>query len=195
MADFEISIKKTLANEGGDKYTETEGDSGGATKYGISLRFLTDILETKSGQSFFNATFYYPILPRHDRKVIIQTLTLNQAKEIYRVFFWDANRYGEIEDQSIAEKVFDMAVLMGAPRANRCLQRSLFEDGYGEESDIDGIIGPMTIGMIDLAIATEYIIDLQQILKCNFTKHFISLCNKDKSQSKFLLGWLNRVMS
>ena len=42
MADFELAVTKTIANEGGDKYTETPGDKGSATKYGISLRFILE---------------------------------------------------------------------------------------------------------------------------------------------------------
>ena len=38
MASFDIAITKTLANEGGAAYTETPGDTGGATKYGISQK-------------------------------------------------------------------------------------------------------------------------------------------------------------
>lgn len=36
MANFNDAIVKTLAKEGGAKFTDIAGDRGGATKYGIS---------------------------------------------------------------------------------------------------------------------------------------------------------------
>ena len=43
MANFESAIKKTLKHEGG--YNEVKGDAGGATNFGISLRFLKSIFK------------------------------------------------------------------------------------------------------------------------------------------------------
>ena len=178
MADFELAVAKTIKNEGSAKYTETVDDKGGATKYGISLKFLKDatILGHKPHS---NAT-----------KDTIKNLTLEEALFIYKNCFWDANRYGEIENQVIAEKVFDMAVLMGAPWANKCLQNVFIECGF-VNFKADGIIGLHSLDMIH-TMWEGYMI---YVFKHNLTNHYRSICNKKKTQSKFLLGWLNRVMS
>lgn len=194
MADFELAVAKTIKNEGGDKYTETEGDRGGATKYGISLRFLGSLFKSGVIHDIGLTGISPAFLPT---KETIKNLTLCQAKFIYERFFWDANRYGEINDQAIAEKVFDMAVLMGAPTANKIFQQNvnflstLFSDVDGIK--VDGIIGDKTLKLFN-EISTSYYTK-NHCLTDLLTRNFISICNKDKSQSKFLLGWLNRVMS
>lgn len=186
MADFELAISKTLDNEGGDKYTETLGDRGGATKYGISLKFMTEcIYDLPDELKKVKGTVIERLFIRRPTKDTIRYLTECEAKFIYKMYFWDRNRYGEIEDQDVADKVFDMAVLMGAPRAN-IIAQSVFHVGNLSR---DGIMGPKTI---------SYINTCEDYLDClirDFIKHFISICNKDRSQDRFLLGWLNRVMS
>jgi len=188
MADFELAVSKTISNEGGDKYTETPLDRGGATKYGISSKFI--INQSVIG---LNAIILSRIIGtdkiKCDVKEIIKVLTLEQAKKIYKHFFWDANRYGEIEDQEIAEKVFDMAVLIGPFNANKMLQRCFIIVGYFNLKD-DGICRLHTIDMIN----TNYESNIIYVYKNLLCEYFINICNKDKSQSKFLLGWLNRVM-
>ena len=167
MADFELAVAKTLINEGGDKYTETPGDRGGATKYGISLRFLKTIIKDSSLKD-------------------IKNLTIGDATSIYRKYFWDDNRYGEIENQAVAEKVFDMSVLIGASKANKILQQSI---GIGTGIyNADGIIGDLTLDILNK-------FNGMPLLIFPYMHYFINICNKDKTQSKFLLGWLNRVMS
>jgi len=196
MADFKIAVAKTIKNEGGDKYTETEGDRGDATKYGISEKTMYVIVHDRYHHlecSTYLKDLLSPILKIESAKDKVKRLTMDQAKEIYKIFFWDANRYGEINDQSIAEKVFDMAVLMGAPQANKCLQKFFNWDHIGNGIlGVDGIIGDITLECLNDDRCLNFVLNE---FKLNCTKYFISICNKDKSQSKFLLGWLNRIMS
>ena len=93
MADPLISIRKTLANEGG--YTDNPLDSGGETNMGIS-----------------KAQY-----PNFD----IKNLTPDQAAEIYRDGYWKP-LYSQIGDQFIADKIFDMGVLFGVGTAVKILQ-------------------------------------------------------------------------
>lgn len=96
MADFSEAIVKTLAREGGAKYTDDPNDPGGATKYGISQRA-------------------YP-------NIDIKNLTEAEAREIYKRDYWDRIRADEIKDQLIAENIFDTAVNMGVRTASRLAQ-------------------------------------------------------------------------
>lgn len=167
MANFDIAVTKTILNEGGDKYTDYAFDKGGATKYGISLSFY----KTLPGKS--SATYQD-----------IKNLSLDDAKSIYKKYFWDANKYGDIASQDDANKIFDMSVLIGAGSINRILQKSLGMDN----KDIDGIIGASTLGKINSKnIGCE--------LTLGLVKHFVSICNKNKAQSVNLLGWINRALS
>lgn len=189
MADFEIAVNKTISNEGGDKYTETPGDNGGATKYGISLRFLLNLYGkniTISAEEFYNK-----LGSSIFDKDFVKNITLEKAKFIYKICFWDANRYGEINDQAIAEKVFDMAVLIGAAKANKILQNALNLEIKNVQLKIDGIIGNNTLISLN---NNEDNCKLELWLLHMYTNYFLSICNRDKSQTKFLLGWLNRVL-
>lgn len=96
MSDFVDAVIKTIAREGGAKFTDDPDDPGGATKYGISQRA-------------------YPHLD-------IRNLTEQQAREIYKRDYWDRIRADEIESQLIAENIFDTAVNMGVRTASRLAQ-------------------------------------------------------------------------
>jgi len=73
-------------------------------------------------------------------EVDLNTLTLEQAKEIYRLDYWD-KILGELLPAAVALVVFDCAVNQGTHRAIRCLQAAV-----GAKQD--GILGPRTLGAI-----------------------------------------------
>ena len=194
MAEFKIAVAKTIHNEGGDKYTDIPDDKGGPTKYGISLKFYRTICALGSDKVL------HPNATADD----IKNLTLDVAEWIYLNCFWNPNRYGQINDQDVANKVFDMSVLIGPHHANIMLQQSCNADLDPDDDDghtiCDGIIGPNSIRDINTIYDVKskygipkrwYVYEYNLIL----VKYFKDICNKDRSQSKFLLGWLNRVLS
>jgi lysozyme family protein len=157
VADFNSAIVKTLQKEGGSTYTETSGDKGGATKYGISQRA-------------------YPNLN-------IRDLTEQQARDIYKRDYWDRVCGDRIHDQVIAESIFDFAVNAGPRTCSRIVQLAL-------DIDADGIIGPQTISHLAAVPAKEFLVSFA-LAKVSY---YAAICNRDKSQSKFLLGWINRAL-
>lgn len=158
MANFDQAVIKTIAREGGSRFTETPGDAGGATKFGISKRA-------------------YPQLD-------IANLTEQQAKDIYRVDYWNAVHGDDIAAQVVAENLFDTAVNMGTSRAIKLAQMAL---GI---QPVDGTLGQQTLQALNNTDSDRFIADytLAKIAR------YVSLCNNNRSQSKFLLGWLNRAM-
>lgn len=87
--DFQKAVRDLIDNWEGTKYTETKGDAGRGTKFGISKRS-------------------YP-------KVDIKALTRDQAVQIYYHDFWLPT--AEIENPQMRAKVFNMGVLMGINEA------------------------------------------------------------------------------
>lgn len=158
MADFNAAIPKTLAREGGAKFTDVPGDAGGATKFGISQRAY----------------------PNED----IRNLTEARAREIYKRDYWDRVRGDDIESQAIAEQIFDTAVNMGVRTAARLAQVTM-----GIEP-ADGIIGSRSLETINATDETQFVAEFT-IAKI---ARYAAICNKDRSQSKFLLGWINRAL-
>ena len=107
--NFDDAFALLIGHEGG--YVNHPDDPGGETKYGISKRS-------------------YPGLD-------IASLTLDDAKAIYRADYWDRVRGDELPD-SITFQMFDAAVNHGHRNAIRILQAAV-------GANVDGILGPETI--------------------------------------------------
>lgn len=103
-----------------------------------------------------------------------------------------------------------MAVLMGAPRANKIAQS--WVNDITAPLKIDGIIGNMSLGYINetMYIYDNYCTDCNEVsfldhhikidsmfdsLKLKYAKYYLAICNKDLTQDENLKGWLNRVLS
>ena len=158
MADFSLAIDKTLAHEGGAKFTDDPSDSGGATKYGISQAAYPDL--------------------------DIRNLTEQQAREIYKRDYWDRVRADEITSQAVAENIFDTSVNMGVRTGSRLAQVAV------EIEPADGIIGSQSLKVINNC-DEEFFISNYTIAKI---ARYAYICNKNKSQKRFLLGWINRAL-
>ena len=135
MADFNKSMVTILEHEGG--YVNNPNDPGGATNYGISMRFLAD----QQNMGDFDGDGDLDIED-------IKNMTVEQATEVYRTCWWDKYNYGAIVDQTIATKVFDLSVNMGAKRAHILLQTAL-NKAFGLKLTEDGILGKATMGVIN----------------------------------------------
>ena len=180
MSSFENAIPVLLQHEGG--FVNHPSDPGGATNYGISLRFLANHPEIGDFDG--------------DGDVDVQdiaNMTVEDACNVYRQFWWDKYRYYLINDQTIATKVFDMSVNMGASRAHRILQASLNKT-FGLQLDVDGIIGNATLGVVNACQD-----DVEQALLttiCNEQYGFYErLIQNDPSLAVFRNGWRNRAFS
>jgi len=169
---FEIAISTVLGNEGG--YNDIPQDKGGATRYGISLRFLQQHKLDLSGDGIIN-----------DED--IKLLTLDKAKEIYHKYFWD-NDFESIEQIHTCAKLFDMTVNMGKKQAVKILQRALKACGKRYIVD-DGIIGAKTLQAIHISSLDG----LKAATKAEQAAFYRYLVAKDPSQNVFLNGWLNRA--
>ena len=179
MASFDKSIGIILKHEGG--WVNNPNDPGGATNYGISLRFLSDHPELGDFD--------------HDGDVDaedIKSMTVEDATAIYKELWWDKFKYGNIVDQTIATKVFDLSVNMGAKRAHILLQRGL-NAAFGLKLSEDGIIGPATMGVINQVIDGS---GEQQLLDayCNAAWDFYQrLIRQNAKLAVFAKGWKNRA--
>ena len=180
MANFDEAIKKTLKHEGG--YNEVKGDSGGATNYGISLRFLKSIDDNLDLADINN-----------DGKVDtldIKSLTENQAKKIYYEEFWKANKCDLIKDDAVAAKFFDMSVNMGLSQATKLLQRACnYFKIFG--LTVDGKIGNKTLQAANQVNPEQ----LLNAMRKECQSFYIYLVDQKPIYEKFLKGWLNRAIS
>lgn len=165
MADFSEAIETVLHNEGG--FVDDPDDDGGATNWGISLRFYKKINPSATVED-------------------IKNLTPQRAMEIYKQYFWDPNHYGDIKDIDIATKVFDAAVNSGPVPANICLQRAIKAQSPAQILLEDGVLGPKSIAAINSYDKST----LLPALKSELAGHYRQIADK-----KYLNGWLHRAYS
>ena len=154
---FETAVQYTIEEEGG--FSDHPDDRGGATKFGISIGFMRRI---------------DPDVTTED----IAGLSLEEAKDLYKVHFWDRIRGDDLQPP-MALLTFDMAVTSGQGDAVRTLQATV---GAYE----DGIIGPVTIGAAYYAPSWTRVV---QDFSTRRVLHFSKLPN----WAVFGRGWVART--
>jgi lysozyme family protein len=158
MADFKTAILLTLQHEGG--YVNNPNDSGGETNMGITAKDM----------------------PGQDMKV----LTVEQATEYYTQNYWKA-LYSQINDQNLANKLFDMGVLFGVGTAVKILQ-TIFAVN---QVVADGVFGPHTLDIVNTAGP----IGLLGVYKVSLVSHALGVVNANPNDRVFFAGWVKRINS
>lgn len=167
MATFAPAFEHMIVNEGGYRLTDVAADRGGQTYAGIARNFHPGW----AGWRYIDAND-------------LQDPQLSYlVREFYKTQFWDKVSGDAIERQAIAASIFDFAVNAGVLTAAKLAQLVV-------GAVPDGRIGPATVeklnAMDESVFALKYA--LAKIAR------YAEICNKDRSQSKFLLGWVNRTL-
>ena len=173
---FDRAIRVVLRHEGG--YSDDPHDPGGATKYGVSLRYLQS-LGLHVGDVDQDGD-----VDKED----IRQLPLDKAIAIYKTHWWDRYGYGRLPE-ALAVKVFDLAVNVGPTTAHRMLQRALV--ACGKPVTVDGVLGPQTV-----RAAQE--VDPEACLREIRTEavmHYLLLVRARPQLERYLLGWLRRAVA
>lgn len=159
-----------LMKDEGEKYTNDPDDSGGPTKFGITLRayqgFKTD-----------------PTLTAKD----IENLTLPQAEEFYYHIFWAPLQGDRIAIESVAISLFDSAVLYGPVTASLLLQKAL--DSLGFALKEDGLLGDKSIAALNGTQPQSLIKSFHSAL----TLHIDDVCRTYPKNEKYRDGWQARA--
>jgi len=162
-SNFDLVFNHILDREG-TQFTDIPEDRGGPTKFGITQASLADYLG------------------RPASKEDVKNMTQFTAKEIYRRNYWNVIRGDEIIHPVFCICFMDQAVNRGPASATRQIQRQL-------KLDPDGVVGPKTLKAInaqnDKQVSFKFICDTQN--------RYCDICVNDKSQIKFLNGWINRT--
>ena len=166
MADFNPAFEKMIHDEGGYQLTDIPGDRGGMTYAGIARKPNPDW----AGWAFV------------DRKDFGGATQL--VREFYKTNFWNRIRGDDITVQPIAETIFNFAVNTGTGVAIKLAQLIV---GVTP----DGAIGPKTVERLNICTAEKFL-PAYALAKIS---RYAQICNKDRSQSKFLLGWVNRTLA
>jgi len=163
--NIDAMLEDMIEREGG--YVNHPNDRGGPTKYGITEATL-DRFQTENHDMLFNS---------------VKDITRSYAKAIYRQDYYLKPRLNELADDGLRALMFDSCVLHGRGTAIRWLQKAC-------GAKMDGRIGPKTLQSIEDFRETVYPNVLAQRIK-----FITNIVIRDKSQLKFLSGWMNRVLT
>lgn len=187
MANFATAYEETANNEGG--YANDKDDKGGETFKGIARQFETNW----PGWLIVDKLKQQPDFPNNlSLSSDLQKLVLTK----YKTNYWDALNLDFIKHQKVANELFDTAVNMGVGRAALFFQRvlnvmnrkgTLFQD-----LKLDAQVGPKTVGVFNgLTMQDkEYV---WRLLNCLQGEKYISICEANPTQEKFMRSWASRV--
>lgn len=176
-ANFEKAQAFVAEWEGG--YCNHPDDPGGATNYGVSLRWLQS-LPLSIGDI------------NGDGKISvadIRQLTPEMAAELFRRQFWTPYHCDELPEYT-ACVYYDTIVNTGPSQAAKIMQRGYNACKPSTPLAVDGIAGPLTRAsmkaMRDSSVFLVSCIDARD-------KFYTDLAAQKPKFKSFLRGWLNRT--
>lgn len=190
---FADAFEELLGIEGG--FVDDPVDRGGATKYGISLRFLkTEGAFDDDGDMVaeFDLDFDGDIDGQDIRR-----LTVGDARYLYQRCFW-TRLDCESFPKPIGEMLFDQGVNGGNFAARKLLQQALnyclARTGH-HLLTVDGKIGERTREAMDKVLACPRlgIGALVEAFREAVRDRYRAIVRRHPSQKKFLRGWLARA--
>jgi len=194
MAEFKSAFEFVMNHEDPHRTGKVTEDAGGRTRFGIAQKFHPELPE-----EFFTG-------PAEN--------ALKQAEEILRRDYWQPMRLDEINNQNVANKLFDMAVNMGVHQAGVYAQRAangliqargaqlpgspdcagVARVGVEAPSAAaalaeDGVIGEKSLAAINALDPIAY----YQLL-CDWSRqHYVHVASINPAQAGNLQGWLKRA--
>lgn len=105
------------------------------------------------------------------------------ARDFYKVHFWDDIKGDQITSQTIASDIFNFYVNTGRPA------KVLAQVVVGATPD--GAFGPRTVQALNDYDPDRFVL-AYAIAKIT---RYRDIVTRDRTQQKFLLGWINRTLS
>ena len=170
MNGIKDRIKRVISLEGG--YVDHPLDKGGATKFGITRKTLSEYRGYK--------------VSKND----VAIMTEVEAYDIYYSLYYQKPRINNLPSE-IQGIMLDMCVNHGPRNSIKILQKVIIESGLAVIK-VDGINGSRTIGAARrcTAVLGNYMINALVDARIIFYKKIVE---SFPDQQVFLKGWLNRA--
>ena len=168
MADFEQAFERALLSEGGYKLHKVAGDTGGLTYAGIARNHNPGW----PGWAYIDAG---------------ETPPSQLVRDFYREGWWEPIRGDDIADQSVAYTLYSFAT-NSSPRLRPTVAVKLAQLVAGATPD--GVVGPKTLAAIN-AMNPELFVAKYALARL---ARYEQIVRRNRSQQKFLLGWLSRTL-
>jgi len=163
MSDFNLYFPLENQLEG-ITYEDVPGDSGGCTKYGLTLSDLKEFYKTSK------------------TCVDVKNMTRQEAATVLRKLYWDYFGADHIPNDSLAQFIVDSGLNQGKILIAEYLQKII---GVKE----DGLFGQQSLQ----ALLTHSPADVFKGLYDMRKKRYDEIVAKNSSQEKFYKGWMNRL--
>ena len=173
MALFHEALKVLVDAEGGYVLHKVKHDRGGLTFAGISQR---------SWPKWEG----WPLAIKKPRTPAEEKQVRSMVHDFYEKRYWDKFRGGLLMNQHVAEAIFLHAVVSGVKTAARAVQRALRDP----DIKIDGKLGPISRHAVN-RMDPELLLLRLAVRK---VRRRAMIAHKDKSQLKFLPGWVFRAL-
>lgn len=170
MAKFDAALALVLKHEGG--ISNDPDDAGGFTNHGISLRFFRKKIKVDATQDD------------------VRNLSPEAISNIYQEFFWDRQQYELIDNQRLANRIFDLSVNLGPSAANKLLQQAVNTIKPDAHIVLDGALGAKSFAAINSC--DPHMLYDALITNANDYYHHIATHGNNY---KFLNGWVRRLVS
>lgn len=185
MADFNTGYKITAKVEGG--YANDPRDKGGETYKGIARK----IDSSWKGWSYIDAIKNKLSASTIDEEAAKNATLQQLVLSYYKVNYWDSLYLDNINDQKMANELYDTGVNMGIGTAARFFQRVL-KVATKTDLAIDGKIGRNTANLFNqLKDSDKYMV--WKLFNCLQGEKYIAICEANPSQEIFLRSWASRV--
>lgn len=178
MANFSTALARTLQFEGG--YSNTPGDAGGETYKGIARNEHPEwdgwvIVDSLKAQSGFPGS-------------LSGNLALQQSvNRFYQTKFW---KYDNINDQEVANVLFDAGVNLNVPPAVKAMQTAL-KVFFSGPIVVDGIYGPKTEDFVNGAPTESLVAEF----RTQWALHYVDIIVAKPADRQFGHSWFHRVVS
>jgi lysozyme family protein len=174
MAKFNIAFQKMLSHEGG--YANDPDDRGGETYKGIARSSHSDW----PGWRIIDKYNANPAL----RSLLTKDIDLPQnVDQFYWTNFWFPLNADRIQNQSVADSIFDFGVNAGIQTGIRLAQAII-------EADVDGVVGNQTLNKLN-AFDSSHFLTAFTIAKIEY---YITLVKKRPLNHKYFFGWVSRAL-
>jgi lysozyme family protein len=174
MANFDPALEKVLLHEG--RYVNDSQDPGGETYRGVSRNNWS---AWRGWQNIDQARRRSDFPANLEKDIDLQ----GAVKEFYRDAFWNKLLADQINDQTIANSIFDFAVNAGLKTSVSLAQMVV-------GTDTDGIIGKNTIDAINTYDS--------ELFLASFTlakiARYISIVKRKPASQKYFFGWICRTL-
>jgi lysozyme family protein len=188
LSDFTKTniIRDKTAVEGG--YVKNVNDSGGETNHGITAALANDYRQQLVNLYSWNG------------KMI--NLSVTMAYYLYETHFWKRLYCDDLVKRHplFADKLFDMAINMGATTAATYFQQILNANNNRgalyADLKVDGFIGPATLRALDAYLRNRGKEGINRALCALLAEqghHYLNLVQMRAKDEEFYYGWAGRV--